>query len=266
MQAVTAAMASSRLAGSKSMVPVTRMVMAGLPSRISRARPTGACHHDAMPDQLTPTDRTKVRRLPDRGTYERASIDAVIDEAYIAHVGFVVDGAPRVLPMTYGRDGDHLYLHGAVGNAMLRALTSSEVCVTITLLDGLVLARSAFHHSMNYRSVVLLGQPTQGGGRGGQAARLRHDRRARAARPQHGGPPHQRLRAAHDARAATCTITEGSAKVRTGGPIDDDEDMDLPVWAGVVPLRLIAGRARPGPAADRQDLPVPVVQGTGRTG
>src|SRR5688572_32873115 len=111
----------------------------------------------AMSPPLVTTDRTKVRRLPDRGTDDRTTAYAVIDEAYIAHVGFVVEGEPRVLPMTYGRDGDVLYLHGAVGNAMLRASAGAEVCVTITLLDGLVLARSAFHHSMNYRSVVLLG-------------------------------------------------------------------------------------------------------------
>ena len=111
----------------------------------------------AMSQPLVTTDRTKVRRLPDRGTDDRTTAYAVIDEAYLAHVGFVVDGEPRVLPMTYGRDGDVLFLHGAVGNAMLRASIDVEVCVTITLLDGLVLARSAFHHSMNYRSVVLLG-------------------------------------------------------------------------------------------------------------
>ena len=235
-----------------------------LPSRISPTEPTAACHHDAMPDQLTPTDRTKVRRLPDRGTYERDVIDAVIDEAYIAHVGFVVDGAPRVLPMTYGRDGDHLYLHGAVGNAMLRALTSTEVCVTITLLDGLVLARSAFHHSMNYRSVVLLGQPTKVEDEDGQEARLRRDRRARARRSQHARPAHQpsELRTT---LVLDLVIEEGSAKVRAGGPIDDDEDMDLPVWAGVVPLRLVPGAPEQDPL-QAQALPEPVVQGSGRTG
>ena len=111
-----------------------------------------------MSDTLAQTDRTKVRRLAERGSFDRALANSIIDESYLAHVGFVVDGAPKVLPMTYGRDGDVLYLHGAVGNAMLRASAGAQVCVTITLLDGLVLARSAFHHSMNYRSVVLLGQ------------------------------------------------------------------------------------------------------------
>src|SRR6478609_1708197 len=108
-------------------------------------------------DPLSETARTKLRRIAERGTFDRALANSIIDEAYLAHVGFVVDGAPKVLPMTYGRDGDVLYLHGAVGNAMLRASAGAEVCVTFTLLDGLVMARSAFHHSMNYRSVVLLG-------------------------------------------------------------------------------------------------------------
>jgi len=216
-----------------------------------------------MADELTPTDRTKVRRLADRGTHDRAVIDEVIDEAYIAHVGFVVDGAPRVLPMTYGRDGDHLYLHGAVGNAMLRALTNSEVCVTITLLDGLVLARSAFHHSMNYRSVVLLGQPAKVED---DAAKkhafdviVEHVLKGRStvARPTNASELRTTL-------VLQLAITEGSAKVRTGGPVDDDEDMDLPVWAGVVPLRLVPGAPIQDPQQP-QPLPAPVVSGPGRT-
>jgi nitroimidazol reductase NimA-like FMN-containing flavoprotein (pyridoxamine 5'-phosphate oxidase superfamily) len=188
----------------------------------------------------------------------------VIDEAYIAHVGFVVDGQPRVLPMTYGRDGDVLYLHGAVGNAMLRASAGAEVCVTITLLDGLVLARSAFHHSMNYRSVVLLGEARNV--EDDEAKRHAFDTivdhaltgRSQVARPASDAELRKTL-------VLALPIEEGSAKVRTGGPIDDEEDMDLPVWAGVVPLRLT-------PAEPIQDagqaggLPAPVVQGAGRTG
>ncbi len=193
-----------------------------------------------MTDQLTPTDRTKVRRLPDRGTHDRAVIDEVIDEAYIAHVGFVVDGQPRVLPMTYGRAGDVLYLHGAVGNAMLRASAGAEVCVTITLLDGLVLARSAFHHSMNYRSVVLLGTATKVED---EDEKLRAfdvvvdhvlPGRSAVARPSNASELRTTL-------VLRLPIEEGSAKVRTGGPIDDEDDMDLSVWAGVVPLRLTPG-------------------------
>jgi nitroimidazol reductase NimA-like FMN-containing flavoprotein (pyridoxamine 5'-phosphate oxidase superfamily) len=215
-----------------------------------------------MSTPLVTTDRTKVRRLPDRGTDDRAAAHSVIDEAYLAHVGFVVGGEPRVLPMTYGRDGDVLYLHGAVGNAMLRASADAEVCVTITLLDGLVLARSAFHHSMNYRSVVLLG-----------VARKVEDEdekrhafdcivehvltgRSEVARPANDAELRKTL-------VLALPIEEGSAKVRTGGPIDDEDDMDLPVWAGVVPLRLLPGSPEQDPT-QTEDLPAPVVLDAGR--
>ena len=186
---------------------------------------------------LPPTDRTKVRRLAERGRYERALVDDILDEAYLAHVGFVVDGEPRVLPMTYGRAGDVVYLHGAVGNAMLRASKDAEVCVTVTLLDGLVLARSAFHHSMNYRSVVLLGTATK-------VEDEAEKRRAFDTIVEHVLPGRSQVaRPSNDSELRSTLvlrlpITEGSAKVREGGPKDDPEDMDLPVWAGVVPLRL----------------------------
>jgi nitroimidazol reductase NimA-like FMN-containing flavoprotein (pyridoxamine 5'-phosphate oxidase superfamily) len=192
-----------------------------------------------MTDQLTPTDRTKVRRLAERGRYDRATIHAVLDEAYLAHVGFVVDGEPRVLPMTYGRIDDVLYLHGAAGNAMLRASSGAEVCVTVTLLDGLVLARSAFHHSMNHRSVVLLGTATK-------VDDDAEKRRALDAVVEHVLPGRSQVaRPSNDVElrktmVLRLPIAEGSAKVRTGGPVDEPEDMDLPVWAGVVPLRLVA--------------------------
>ena len=211
----------------------------------------------AMPEPLTQSDRTKVRRLADRGRYERDVVNAILDESYVAHVGFVVDGQPRVLPMTYGRDGDSLFLHGAVGNAMLRASGDAEVCVTVTLLDGLVLARSAFHHSMNYRSAVLLGVATKVEG---EAAK-RHafdvivdhvlPGRSEVARPSNDSE----LRATLVLRLP---IDEASAKVRAGGPIDDDEDMDLPVWAGVVPLRLTPGPLEQDPLQTIPGLPEPV--------
>lgn len=200
-----------------------------------------------MPPELRPTDRTKVRRLAERGRSDRATVHEVIDEAYVAHVGFVVDGEPRVLPMTYGRDGDVLYLHGAVGNAMLRASAGAEVCVTITLLDGLVLARSAFHHSMNYRSVVLLGRAEkvedEDEKRRAFDAIVDHvlAGRSEVARPANPSELRQTL-------VLRLPIQEGSAKVRTGGPVDDDEDLDLPVWAGVVPLGLVAGPPEQDPA------------------
>jgi len=216
----------------------------------------------ASPAVITPTERTKVRRLAERGRYERSLVHEILDEAYIAHVGFVVDGEPRVLPMTYGRIDDVLYLHGAVGNAMLRASAGAEVCVTVTLLDGLVLARSAFHHSMNYRSVVLLGTATkvedEAEKRQAFDAVVEHvlPGRSSVARPS----TDSELRATLVLRLP---IEEASAKVRTGGPKEEPEDLDLPVWAGVVPFRLT-------PSAPVQDpeqapgLPVPVVDGPGR--
>lgn len=212
-----------------------------------------------MTDQLTPTDRTKVRRLAERGRYDRATIHEVLDEAYIAHVGFVVDGEPRVLPMTYGRIDDVLYLHGAAGNAMLRASSGAEVCVTVTLLDGLVLARSAFHHSMNHRSVVLLGTATK-------VDDDAEKRRALDAVVEHVLPGRSQVaRPTSDAElrktlVLRLPIEEGSAKVRTGGPVDEPEDMDLPVWAGVVPLRLVAGAPIEDPDQRVPGLTPPVPQ------
>lgn len=212
-----------------------------------------------MTDQLTPTDRTRVRRLAERGRYDRATIHEVLDEAYIAHVGFVVDGEPRVLPMTYGRIGDVLYLHGAAGNAMLRASSGAAVCVTVTLLDGLVLARSAFHHSMNHRSVVLLGTATK-------VDDDAEKRRALDAVVEHVLPGRSQVaRPTSDAElrktlVLRLPIEEGSAKVRTGGPADEPEDMDLPVWAGVVPLRLVAGAPVQEPDQRLPDLTAPTTQ------
>ncbi|MGV3759501.1 MAG: pyridoxamine 5'-phosphate oxidase family protein [Actinomycetota bacterium] len=212
-------------------------------------------------DVIRQTDRTKVRRLADRGRYERDLVHAILDEAYLAHVGFVIDGQPRVLPMTYGRDGDVLYLHGAVGNAMLRASAGAEVCVTVTLLDGLVLARSAFHHSMNYRSVVLLGEAEK-------VEDPDEKRRAFDVIVDHVLPGRSELaRPADDGEVRTTLvlrlpIDEGSAKVRTGPPKDDPEDMDLPVWAGVVPLRTVPGDPVQDPA-QTEPLPAPVVSRPG---
>lgn len=209
-------------------------------------------------DQLGPTGRTKVRRLAERGRYERSLVHEILDEAYLAHVGFVVDGQPRVLPMTYGRIGDDLYLHGAAGNGMLRAADGAEVCITVTLLDGLVLARSAFHHSMNYRSVVLFGTATK-------VTDEDEKRRAVDAVVEHVLPG--RSGAAREASASELRATavlrlpihEGSAKVRTGGPKDDPEDMDLPVWAGVIPLTLTAGSPVQDADQAHGDLVAPTV-------
>lgn len=190
---------------------------------------------------FTPTERTTLKRLPKRGEYDHAAVYQILDEAFICHVGFVADGKPVVIPTSYARIGDDLYIHGSAASRMLRSLEEGiDVCVTVTLIDGLVLARSAFHHSINYRSVVIFG-----------AAKVVDD-------------PDEKIKALHaftdhvvpgrweDVRPpneselrATLVLklplVEVSAKVRTGPPIDDEEDYELSVWAGVVPLKLTAG-------------------------
>lgn len=190
--------------------------------------------------ELARTDRTALRRHPERGSHDRAQVEAILDDGYVAHVGFTVAGEPRVLPMAYGRIDDVLYLHGAVGNAMLRASDGAPVCVTVTHLDGLVAARSQYHHSMNYRSVVLVGRAEKVTDDEEKAAALAAivdqalPGRSRVARPASPGEARATL-------VLRLPIAEGSAKVRAGGPVDEPEDMDLEVWAGVVPLRVVAG-------------------------
>ncbi len=190
---------------------------------------------------FTPTERTTLKRLPKRGEYDHAAVHQILDEAFICHVGFVADGKPVVIPTSYARIGAALYIHGSAASRMLRSLEEGiEVCVTVTLIDGLVLARSAFHHSINYRSVVIFGD-----------AEVVND-------------PDEKINALHaftdqvvpgrweEVRLPTeselqatlvlkLPLVEVSAKVRTGPPIDDEEDYELAVWAGVVPLKLTAG-------------------------
>lgn len=205
-----------------------------------------------MGADLLATDRTKLRRKAERGTFDRAAANAILDEAYLAHVGFAVDGQPRVLPMAFGRDGDDLYLHGAAGNGMLKAAAGAEVCVTVTLLDGLVLARSAFHHSMNYRSVVLLGRAE----RVTDADEKRHALAVIVDHVLPGRSAESRPTDDGEARATAVLrlpILEGSVKVRIGDAVDEPDDLDLPFWAGVVPLRIVAGE----PVANA-DLTAPV--------
>jgi nitroimidazol reductase NimA-like FMN-containing flavoprotein (pyridoxamine 5'-phosphate oxidase superfamily) len=192
------------------------------------------------PPELTATDRTRVRRKRDRAVYRRDAINAIVDEGLICHVGFTHDGTTIVLPMAYGRVGDVLYLHGAAANAMLKTVGQGvEACVTITLVDSLVLARSAFHHSMNYRSAVLVGTAEtvvdEAEKSRALAAVVEHmvPGRSADARP----PTPKELVATSVVRFP---IEEGSAKVRTGGPVDDDEDLALAVWAGQIPLELVA--------------------------
>jgi hypothetical protein len=188
------------------------------------------------------TQRTTVKRHPERGAYERATIDAILDEALICHVGFNVDGQPFVIPTIHARDGDTLYLHGSPGSRMLRTLRKGvELCVTATLLDGIVLARSVYNHSMNYRSVVVLGRARE---------LTDHTEKLHAMEcvVEHVVPGRwTEARQPNDSEIKATTILalgleEASAKVRTGPPIDFDQDLELPVWAGVIPLDLRRGR------------------------
>ena len=193
------------------------------------------------------TDRTTLKRLPKRGHFDRDTVNAILDEGFICHVGFVVDGQPFVIPTGYARVDDRLYIHGSQASRMLRTLAQGiDVCVTVTLVDGLVLARSAFHHSINYRSVVVFGNAT--------LVRDREERlTALLALSEHfvkgrwddvREPTEEELT---QTSVLTLPLEEVSAKIRTGPPLDDEEDYSLPVWAGVVPLRLIADKPIPDP-------------------
>ena len=191
--------------------------------------------------KFTPTERTKVRRLPDRGKYDAESVYGILDEAFICHVGFVVDDQPYVIPTGFARVNDTLYIHGSAASRMLRTLADGvQVCVTVTLIDGIVMARSGFHSSMNYRSVVILGRAMPVEGRDEKLAAL-------AAFSEQVMPGRwQDLRETTDAElkgtlVLSLPLKEVSAKVRTGPPKDDEDDYALPLWAGVVPLKLTAG-------------------------
>lgn len=201
-----------------------------------------------MPSRaLTPTERSTVRRLSERGSYDRGQIDAVLDEGLVAHVGIAVDGQPFVIPMAYGRDGDRLLLHGSVASRLMRGLDDGlPVCVTVTLLDGLVLSRSTFHHSMNYRSVVVMGTARRITDPADAATALdalvEHVVPGRTAETR--APSAGELR---QTMVLELPIEEASLKVRTGGANDDPEDLPLPIWAGVIPLRTEHGELQPAP-------------------
>ena len=184
------------------------------------------------------SERTTVRRLPKRAAYDRDTVYAILDEALICHVGFVVDGHPAVIPTIHWREGDTLYFHGSPAAGFLRTLRNGvETCVTVTLLDGLVLARSAFHHSMNYRSAVILGQAREVAGDEKLAALdalVEHVCKGRSADARR--PNEAEIK---QTLVLALPIEEASAKVRTGGPLDDEEDYALDIWAGVLPLKLV---------------------------
>ena len=207
-------------------------------------------------DELPRTQRTTLKRLPQRGRFEREQINEILDEGFICHVGFVVDGQPFVIPTGYARVGDTFIIHGSQASRMLRQLGRGiDVCVTITLIDGLVLARSAFHHSMNYRSVVVFGR-----------ARVIEEREEKMAAlealSEHMIPNRwDEVRGPNERELQLTTVlaiplSEASAKVRTGPPLDDEEDYELPVWAGIIPLQMVANE----PLADPRlapDTPAP---------
>ena len=195
---------------------------------------------------LLQTERTKLKRLPKRGHFDRETVYGILDEGFICHVGFAPEGQPFVIPTGYARVDDKLYIHGSQASRMLRTLSGGvDACVTVTIVDGLVLARSAFHHSMNYRSVVIFGRATVIEDREEKMAALlalsEHFVRGRWAEVRE--PTEQEFRAT---TVLSVPLVEASAKIRTGPPLDDEEDYSLPVWAGVIPLRLVAGE----PVAD----------------
>jgi uncharacterized protein len=196
---------------------------------------------------MNPTKRTKLGRLPNRGSHEPETIRAILDAAFLAHVGFQMEGQPFVIPTLYGRDEDKLYLHGSAASRMLRGLdTGVPACVCVTVVDGLVLARSAFHHSMNYRSVVAFGtaRKIEGAEEKTRALRIISEHLIAGRWSEVRGPSDKELKAT--AVLEFC-IEESSAKIRTGPPVDDEEDYSLPVWAGVLPLRLEAKTPVPDP-------------------
>jgi uncharacterized protein len=189
-------------------------------------------------NELPATPRTTLKRLPKRGSHERDTINQILDEGFICHVGFATDGRPFVIPTGYARIEDRLIIHGSQASRMLRALKMGiDVCVTVTLIDGLVLARSAFHHSMNYRSVVIFGRATLIEEREEKLAAL-------FALSEHMIPGRwHEVRGPSEAELQQTTvlslpIDEASAKIRTGPPLDDEEDYAMSVWAGVLPMRI----------------------------
>lgn len=184
------------------------------------------------------SERTQLRRLPNRGSHDLEAVCQILDASFLAHVGFNVDGQPFVIPTLYGREGEALFMHGSAASRMLRELDNGlPACVNVTLVDGLVLARSAFHHSMNYRSVVAFGaarkinDPEQKT----EALRVISEHLIRGRWNEVRLPNEKELKAT---AVLEFTIEEASAKARTGPPMDDEEDYALPVWAGVLPLRL----------------------------
>lgn len=216
--------------------------------------PTTTTPPDTAPTSASPTPRTTLRRGKERGAYERDTITQILAAGVVAHVGVTTDHGPIVLPMAYGVRGDDILIHGALANAMMRAGSSVDVCVTVTIVDGLVVARTPFHNSMNYRCVVIRGTATKVEGRDEKAAALRiiNDHIAPlwdSAREPHDGDFTKTL-------VLSVPLAEASAKIRSGDPIDEEDDLDGPHWAGVIPL--VSQWQTPRSAADlRGDPQIP---------
>lgn len=210
----------------------------------------------ATQNMLKITDRSKVRRQPRRGNYDQELIYQILDEALVIHVGFIADNQPFVIPMGYGREDDCLYIHGATASRMLKNLEQGvDVCVTATLLDGLVIGRSLFHYSMNYRSVMLFGRATlvSSDDEKLRALKALSEHMVPGSWEQARQPTPPEVNAT---KVLVFPIQEGSAKVRTGDPIDDAADYELPIWAGQLPLQLTPG----APVPDTKlapNIPVP---------
>jgi len=207
-------------------------------------------------DNFSVTERTRVIREPQRGVYDRAAIYKILDEGFICHVGFAVDGQPFVIPTMYARVGDAIYFHGSAASRMLRNVSAGvSVCVTVTLVDGLVLARSVFNHSMNYRSVVALGNATlvDAGAEKLEALRGFTEKILPGRWEEARQPNEKELKATSILRLP---LTEVSAKVRVGPPEDDAEDYALEIWAGVLPMELKAGEPIRDERCD-ESIPVP---------
>lgn len=204
-----------------------------------------------------PSPRSTIKRLPDRAAYDPDTIYSILDEGFVCHVGIVEDGYPVVIPTTYARDGDSVLIHGSPASRTLRNAKAEgvDVCLTVTLVDGLVIARSGFHHSMNYRSVVVFGNAKPIEDDDERDAALdqivktlvpgRIDNIRRMTRKESRGTAVLRL-----------SLAEASAKVRTGGPVDEPEDYELPIWAGVIPVSVHFGTPIPD-AALQHEIPVP---------
>ncbi len=201
-----------------------------------------------MPD-AAPSPRSRARRLHDKAAYDRATIDAILDAMPVAHVGHIVDGYPVVTPTLQWREGNRIYWHGSSASRMQKRATGEQVCVTVTLTDGMVLARSGLEHSVNYRSVMVFGeaQPVEG------AAEKEAHLRTMMEQMFPGRWDHLRPITAQELKATrilSLTLTEASAKISAGPPTDPPEDATWPVWAGVIPIRLIVGTPEPAPDLD----------------